>query len=709
MLLPLPPRGYSVDSPNTRSWYRRFMPSLSQLHAAVVVSMLTVGCGGSGGLIPLSDLTVREIDAYCRYDVKCGLLPDFATCKALPADTSTTDQLVASVNAGRIQYDGDAAAVWIAAIADRGCDHTDVPGNGGLLAYVNTFKGMVGGGGACFIDQECVSAQCNLSSCLPTELCCSGTCTDGQAISNPVAAGGDCSAATAVCVDGSYCSYAGTQASSGLICTAGLALGQPCDPYLVASPVCLFGTNCRIGGSALGGTCMAAPAEGEDCFLSGSICNSHLDACSSNSKCLRKIALGQPCTMDSTCVDYALCVSGTCIEKKKLGEACDPSLSDGCMGSLSCNGGTCVASYAAPVACTGSCGVAGAAGATGTGESTSATCSPACTADQDCIGGSCVPSPWYGMPCATTQDCPTNTTCCDGSNETCDGTRFPSGDGENSGEFVVSADGLTVTDTITGLVWQSDGSSTRTGCSGIGDEVCTWAAAKAYCAGLALGGLSGWRLPAVTELTTIVDLTRTSPSIDPTAFPNTPAADFWTSSPDTSPYTPSLSGQSARSVLFDDGSLRSEGVNSDNLVRCVRGSRCHPVSRFVVLDGELVLDTLTNLTWQQQASATIMNWSDAQTYCSCAGLGFRLPTVRELASIVDATVTSGATINQTVFPNTPSVAFWTSSLNVHPSSPNVGPSSPYARSFDPVWEVDFSSGYSYSDDVRYYARARCVR
>ena len=690
------------------------MPSLSQLHTAVVVSMLTVGCGGSSGLVPLSDLTVREIDAYCRYDVKCGFLPDFATCKALATDTSTTDQLVASVNAGRIQYDGDAAAVWIAAIADRGCDHSDVPGNGALLAYVNTFKGMVGGGGACFIDQDCVSAQCDLSWCLPSEPCCSSICTDGRPISNPVAVGGDCSASNAVCVEGSYCSYAGTPGSSAGICTAGLALGQPCDPYLVASPVCLFGTICRISGSALGGTCMAAPAEGEDCFLSGSICNSHLDACSSNSKCLRKIALGQPCTMDSTCVDYALCVSGTCIEKKKLGEACDPSLSDGCMISLACSGGTCVASYTAPIACTGSCGVAGAGGAIGTGGSTSATCSPACTPDQDCIGGSCVPSPWYGMPCATTQDCPANTTCCDGSNESCDGTRLPSGDGENSGEFVVSADGLTVTDTITGLVWQSDGSSTRTGCSGIGDEVCTWAEAKAYCAGLTLDGLSGWRLPALMELTTIVDLTRTSPSIDPTAFPNTPGGGgpFWTSSPDNAPWVSSpdapLSGL-ARSVLFDDGSLYSEGVNSDSLVRCVRGSRCYPVSRFVVLDGGLVRDTLTNLTWQQQASTTIMSWPDAQTYCSCAGLGFRLPTVRELASIVDATVTSGATINQTVFPNTPSMAFWTSSPNVHPSPPNIGPSSPHARSSASVWEVDFSSGFSYSDDESYIARARCVR
>ncbi len=345
--------------------------------------------------------------------------------------------------------------------------------------------------------------------------------------------------------------------------------------------------------------------------------------------------------------------------------------------------------------------------------SASVSCNPACATDQDCIGGSCAPSPWYGVMCATNLDCPANTTCCGGSDESCDGTRLPSGDGASPQEFVVSADGLTVTDTITGLVWQNDVSSARTGCSGIGNFTCTWAEANAYCGGLSLGGLSGWRLPAVMELTTIVDVTKTSPAIDPTAFPKTPSTgwSFWTSSPDTSPWMsapdaaphPPLSSL-ARAVLFDDGSSGSDGVDNDNMVRCVRGSRCYPISRFVAVDGGLIRDTLTKLTWQQQASATIMGWSDAHAYCLSVGSGFRLPTVKELASIVDATVTSGATIKQDVFAKTPAGAFWT-------SSPYVGPPSAYVGSTG-VWEIDFSSGFSYYDDVSngsYGARVRCVR
>ena len=172
-----------------------------------------------------------------------------------------------------------------------------------------------------------------------------------------------------------------------------------------------------------------------------------------------------------------------------------------------------------------------------------------------------------GLTCATTSDCSRvspSATCCDGSNESCDGTKLPSGDGTNSGEFVVSADGLTVTDTITGLVWQRDGSGTRTGCSGSDKLTCTWEEARAYCASLTLGGVSGWRLPARMELLTIVDFTTTDPPIDPTAFPNTPADHFWTSSA----YAGSASD--AWGIFFAEGQLVVYDRSNTYYVRCVR-------------------------------------------------------------------------------------------------------------------------------------------
>jgi hypothetical protein len=46
--------------------------------------------------------------------------------------------------------------------------------------------------------------------------------------------------------------------------------------------------------------------------------------------------------------------------------------------------------------------------------------------------------------------------------------------------------------------------------------------------GTTLGG-TGWRLPTIKELQTIVDESR--PSIDPTAFPGAPLGNYWSSSP----------------------------------------------------------------------------------------------------------------------------------------------------------------------------------
>jgi hypothetical protein len=122
--------------------------------------------------------------------------------------------------------------------------------------------------------------------------------------------------------------------------------------------------------------------------------------------------------------------------------------------------------------------------------------------------------------------------------------------------------------------------------------------------------------------------------------------------------------------------------------------RCYPTERFKVLDDQSVRDTLTKLVWQRQASATSMNWADAKTYCANAGL--RLPTVKELLSIVDLTVPSpGPTIDQKAFPSTPASYFWTSS--------------PYAGSSGDAWGVYFFNGYSGYVGVGNSDRVRCVR
>jgi len=87
----------------------------------------------------------------------------------------------------------------------------------------------------------------------------------------------------------------------------------------------------------------------------------------------------------------------------------------------------------------------------------------------------------------------------------------------------------TVLDTKTRLVWQQP----------FAPSSMTWAAAKSYCAGLGatLAG-TGWRLPTIKELQTLVDVSvATGPSIDPTFFPNGGPGSFWSSTPSTADTT----------------------------------------------------------------------------------------------------------------------------------------------------------------------------
>lgn len=120
--------------------------------------------------------------------------------------------------------------------------------------------------------------------------------------------------------------------------------------------------------------------------------------------------------------------------------------------------------------------------------------------------------------------------------------------------------------------------------------------------------------------------------------------------------------------------------------------RCYPKQRFVVSKAE-VTDTLTNLVWQQEVSTTRMTWVVAKTYCPP---GFRLPTVRELSSLVNLAVESpGPTVDQAAFPNTPEASFWTST--------------PSAASSSDAWAVHFNFGGSSPIAASTALFVRCVR
>jgi Protein of unknown function (DUF1566) len=111
----------------------------------------------------------------------------------------------------------------------------------------------------------------------------------------------------------------------------------------------------------------------------------------------------------------------------------------------------------------------------------------------------------------------------------------------------------TVVDTKTVLNWQQTVASSKY----------AWSDAGTYCSTLTLGG-GGWRLPSENELQTIVDESRMSPAIDPTAFPETPGDFFWTSTT-----VPSFANF-AWAITFNDGVTTLLDITEPEWVRCVR-------------------------------------------------------------------------------------------------------------------------------------------
>ena len=146
------------------------------------------------------------------------------------------------------------------------------------------------------------------------------------------------------------------------------------------------------------------------------------------------------------------------------------------------------------------------------------------------------------------------------------------------GEYIVNpmlyTDNGTITDNVTGLIWQK--------CTlGLSGTTCNTDAATLYQQYDSIGACtalgSGWRVPTIYELRTIVDYGLTTlvtphtnnyiPAINETFFPKTQANVYWSST--TYAYAPN----EAWYVNFTDGATLHNYKGTLYYVRCVKGQK----------------------------------------------------------------------------------------------------------------------------------------
>lgn len=152
-------------------------------------------------------------------------------------------------------------------------------------------------------------------------------------------------------------------------------------------------------------------------------------------------------------------------------------------------------------------------------------------------------------------------------------------------------------------------------------------------------------------------------------------------------------------ILATSQLAHAQTCKTDSIIATTPDSHFTPIG-----NGSEIKDTVTGLIWQRcsigqtwdgntcTGNATTHTWQQALTVAKDLGKGYRLPNIKELASIVEEQCYEPA-INSKTFPNTPSNGYWSSS--------------PAANYNTYAWGVSFNYGYdnNYDKDYSYYVRA----
>ncbi len=157
------------------------------------------------------------------------------------------------------------------------------------------------------------------------------------------------------------------------------------------------------------------------------------------------------------------------------------------------------------------------------------------------------------------------------------------------------------------------------------------------------------------------------------------------------------------------GLVKSEQIKNMS-ISMPSWSQILPASeRFVlVMNGLAVLDKETGLVWKQSPSTQDYFWVHAQNYCYKLEVGGRkgwhLPTIEQLASLVDSTQKAPTLPRRHSFSNVQSDLYWSATPSNSDWSANASTINPTG-----VWTVHFGSGDVYEGNKVGSYYAWCVR
>ena len=220
--------------------------------------------------------------------------------------------------------------------------------------------------------------------------------------------------------------------------------------------------------------------------------------------------------------------------------------------------------------------------------------------------------------------------------------------------FFINNSNGTITDTITGLMWQQVD----------GGEM-TFDKATTYASNLVLGGYSDWRMPSILELNSLLNHDKNNPALNTVYFTATAAQYWWSGQKQVNDATKAWCANAGGGVgNHPINETVSAGGTKKFHVRVVRDVSAPTTiaNRFLDNKNGTTTDQLTGLIWQQVPTDS-MTWEQALITAEALSLGgsnlWKMPNIKELQSISEATIYNPS-INKTYFSGISTTQCWSS-------------------------------------------------